>query len=541
MSRIDYRLPYPSQREPVTARNIVATSVPVAAAAGRDSLRRGGTAADAAIATAACMTVVEPTTNGLGGDAFALVHDGKDASGGFPVTGFNGSGRSPAGLDGKAFENERRMPRLGWKPVTVPGGVAMWVDLWRAHGRLPFADLMAPAIDYAENGYLVAPQTAALWGRAARGYADREDWASTFLFDGEPPKAGQLVRLPGHARALRAIAESEGEAFYRGEIAEAIEEAARAEGGFMRASDLANHESLRVDPIGIDYRGTTLHEIPPNGQGIAALVALGVLRHFEMEDLDPDGPDALHLEIEAVKLGFADAHRHVADPRFVDVPPTELLADDRLARLAARIDRSKAQTFDAGIPKPGGTILLCTADGEGRCVSLIQSNYTGFGSGVVIPGWGIAMQNRGACFHLADGHPNRIAPDKRPYHTIIPAMATPTDPAASPADGLMAFGVMGGFMQPQGHLQVLSRVRDHRQNPQAALDAPRFQWMSGVNVSLEPGFDPTVREILAQRGHRVKQAEQRSVSFGRGQAIHAIDDGWCAGSDLRADGQAVGF
>jgi gamma-glutamyltranspeptidase / glutathione hydrolase len=541
MSRIDYRLPYPSQREPVTARNIVATSVPVAATAGLDILRRGGTAADAAIAIAACMTVVEPTTNGLGGDAFALVHDGKDSSRGFPVTGFNGSGRSPAGLEVAAFENERRMPRSGWKPVTVPGGVAMWVDLWRAHGRLPFADLLAPAIHYAEDGYLVAPQTAGLWRRAARGYAEREDWKETFLFDGEPPSPGQLVRLPGHARTLRAIAESEGEAFYRGEIAKAIERAAVAEGGFMRASDLANHESLRVDPIGVDYRGTTLHEIPPNGQGLAALVALGVLRHFEMEDLDPDGPDALHLEIEAVKLGFADAHRHVADPRFVDVSPSELLADDRLARLAASIDRSKAQTFDAGIPKPGGTILLCTADGEGRCVSLIQSNYTGFGSGVVIPGWGIAMQNRGACFHLADGHPNRIAPDKRPYHTIIPAMATPTDPAASPADGLMAFGVMGGFMQPQGHLQVLSRVRDHRQNPQAALDAPRFQWMSGVNVSLEPGFDPTVREILAQRGHRVKQAEQRSVSFGRGQAIHAIDDGWCAGSDLRADGQAVGF
>ena len=536
MSRFDYSLPYPSQREPVTARNIVATSVPIAATAGLEMLRRGGTAADAAVATAACMTVVEPTTNGLGGDAFALVHDGRG-----PVQGFNGSGRSPAGLDVAAFANERRMPRLGWKPVTVPGGVAMWVDLWRAHGRLPFADLLAPAIDYAENGYLVAPQTAGLWTRAAKSYSARADWNDTFLFDGSPPAAGQLVRLPGHARTLRAIAESEGEAFYRGEIAEAIETAARAENGFMRASDLAAHETLRVEPIGIDYRGTTLHEIPPNGQGLAALVALGVLRHFEIGDLDPDCPDVLHLQIEAVKLGFADAHRHVADPRFVDVSPAELLAPARLKELADRIDPTKAQSFDAGIPKPGGTILLCTADAEGRCVSLIQSNYTGFGSGVVIPGWGVAMQNRGACFHLADGHPNQIGPDKRPYHTIIPAMATPTDPTAPAADGLMAFGVMGGFMQPQGHLQVLSRVRDFGQNPQAALDASRFQWMSGVNVSLEPGFDPTVYEVLAQRGHRVKRAENRSVSFGRGQAIHAIKDGWCAGSDLRADGQAVGF
>lgn len=535
MSAFTYDLPYPSQREPITASNVVATSVPVAANAGLEMLRRGGTAADAAIATAACMTVVEPTTNGLGGDAFALVWDGKK------VHGWNGSGRSPQRLDPATFAGERRMPRLGWKPVTVPGAVDLWAQLWKAHGRLTFAELFEPAINYAENGYLLAPQTANLWNRAAGSYRSREDWKSTFLFDGSAPQAGQLVRLPGHARTLRAIAESEGRAFYEGDIAKAIERASVAEDGFMRADDLSGHETLTVEPISVDYRGSTLHEIPPNGQGLAALVALGILRHFDIPDYDSDCPDVLHLQIEAVKLGFADAHAHVADPEHLRATPGELLDEKRLAELAQRIDPIKAQDFSAGIPKPGGTILLCAADGEGNCVSFIQSNYTGFGSGVVIPDWGIAMQNRGACFHLADNHPNQVGPSKRPYHTIIPALATPTDPNAAAATGLMAFGVMGGFMQPQGHVQVLSRVRDFRQNPQAALDAPRFQWSSGRTVMIEPGFSDTVYTELEGLGHRLKRSENRSVSFGRGQAIHALPDGWCAGSDLRADGQAVGF
>lgn len=550
MDDFDYRLPYSSSREPVVARNVVATSNPVAASAGLDMLRRGGNAVDAAIATAACMTVVEPTTNGLGGDAFALVWDGETTTtpiDRWKVRGYNGSGRSPAGLDRSDFDGMSRMPRIGWRPVTVPGGVDLWVRLSRQHGRLPFADLMEPAIHFAAEGYLVAPQTAALWNRAAKSYANREDWKDTFLFDGAPPKAGQLVRLPGHARTLRAIAASEGEDFYRGEIAAAIEAAARAEGGAMRANDLQGHATLDVDPISVDYRGTTLHEIPPNGQGLAALVALGVLRHFDLPALAPDDPRSLHLQIEAVKLGFADAHRHVADPRFVDRSPEELLDPRRLESLAERVDPAQAREFDAGTPKPGGTILLCTADADGRCVSLIQSNYTGFGSGVVIPGWGISMQNRGACFHLADGHPNQVGPGKRPYHTIIPALATPSgsslhDPASQVAPGgLMAFGVMGGFMQPQGHVQVLTRVRDHQQNPQAALDAPRFQWSSGRRIMLEPGWPTTVYDDLESFGHQTKRADSRSVTFGRGQAIHAIDHGWVAGSDQRADGQAVGW
>ena len=534
MDAFNWSLPYSSQREPITARSVVATSVPVAATAGLEMLRRGGTAADAAVATAACMTVVEPTTNGLGSDAFALLWDGAK------VHGFNGSGRSPMALDTAVFAGERRMPRLGWKPVTVPGAVALWVDLWKAHGRLSFAELLEPAIDYARNGYVLAPQTGQLWARAAGAYSKRSDWKDTFLFDGSAPRPGQLVKLPGHARTLEAIAASEGKAFYEGEIAKAIDRASRDEGGFMQAADLQQHQGLVVEPISVDYRGTTLHEIPPNGQGIAALIALGILRHFDLPALDPDCPDVLHLQIEAVKLGFADAHAHVADPDHVTNSPAELLDNARLEKLAARIDPNKAQDFSAGIPKPGGTILLCAADADGRCVSFIQSNYTGFGSGVVIPGWGIAMQNRGACFHLEPGHPNQVGPKKRPYHTIIPALATPTDPNAPKESALMAFGVMGGFMQPQGHVQVLSRVRDFEQNPQAALDAPRFQWSSGRNIMIEPGLEASVYEELTNRGHRVKKADSRSVTFGRGQAIHALADGWCGASDLRADGQAVG-
>jgi len=550
MASFDFDLPYPSSREPVVARSLVATSSPVATTAGLEMLRRGGNAIDAAIATAACMTVVEPTTNGLGGDAFALVWDGDDRTtpaDRWRVHGYNGSGRSPAALDAATFADRRRMPRNGWEPVTVPGGIALWVDLSRRHGRLPFSDLLEPAIHYADEGYLVPPQTAALWSRAAKTYAGREDWRSTFLFEGEPPRAGQRVRLPGHARTLRSIAESDGESFYRGEIAAAIDSAARREGGAMRSDDLRRHRTLPVDPISIDYRGTELHEIPPNGQGIAALIALGVLRRFDLPSMAPDDPRSLHLQIEAVKLGFADAHRHVADPEFVDRPSTELLDPRRLDGLADLLDPDRAGEFDAGVPKPGGTILLCTSDAEGRCVSLIQSNYTGFGSGVVIPGWGISMQNRGACFHLDPNHPNAVGPGKRPYHTIIPAISTPASPDAhdsrrqSGPGGLMAFGVMGGFMQPQGHVQILTRMRDHRQNPQAALDAPRFQWSSGRTVMIEPGFDSGTYQALEEMGHRLKLAGTRSVSFGRGQVVAAIDDGWCGGSDARADGQVAGI
>ena len=535
MTPFSYDLPYPSQREPVTAQRVVATSVPIAAVAGLEMLRRGGTAADAAIATAACMTVVEPTSNGLGSDAFALLWDGHK------VHGYNGSGRSPRRLDPGAYRQHSTMPHHGWSTVTVPGAVDLWARLWKDHGRLPFAELFEPAIDYARNGFLVSPQTARSWQRAKDVFKDRSDWKDAFLFHGEAPKPGQRVVLPGHARALEAIAESTGRAFYEGEIATAIEQSSSQEQGCMKRDDLAEHHTEAVQPISLDYRGRTLHEIPPNGQGIAALVGLGILKHFDLPRQSPDSSDTLHLQIEAMKLGFADAYSHVSDPDVLTTSCEELLDPSRLKELAQKIRTDKAQDFNAGVPRPGGTILLCAADNEGGCVSFIQSNYMGFGSGVVIPEWGISMQNRGACFHLDPAHPNCVAPSKRPYHTIIPGMTTPTDPNEPMQNGLMAFGVMGGMMQPQGHLQVLSRIQDSQQNPQAALDAPRFRWDRDLDVSVEPGVTSSVCSELVSRGHKLKQRSQASAEFGRGQIIHALEDGWCGASDLRADGMAVGF
>ena len=527
-------MPYPSARPLVFGREMVATSQPLAAQAGLETLRAGGNAVDAAIAAAATLTVTEPTTNGLGGDAFAIVWDGRR------LHGVNGSGRSGAALDRASFSVASAVPTTGWGPVTVPGAIALWADMAARLGKLPLTTTLAPAIRYAREGYMLAPLTAQLWQRAAAAYAKRSDveaWRATFLFGGEPPAAGSLVRLPDHARTLEAIAASGGRDFYEGSLAKAIDAASLDGGGHIRLADLAAHTTEMSGTIFVDYRGYRLHEIPPNGQGLAALIALGILARRDLAQLSPDCPDALHLGIEAIKLGFADAHAHVADPAHMRTTVESLLAPERLDSLAARIDLARAQDFSAGIPKPGGTVYLCAADSQGMMVSMIQSNYMGFGSGVVIPGTGIAMQNRGACFNRVEGHPNCVGPSKRPYHTIIPGFVTRL--AARGEEPVMAFGVMGGFMQPQGHVQVLTRMVDAHQNPQAALDAPRWQWMEGLNVQLEPGFDEATIAELRKRGHRIAVADTRSVAFGRGQAIVKMADGWMGGSDLRGDGLAA--
>ncbi|MSR45019.1 MAG: gamma-glutamyltransferase family protein [Phycisphaerales bacterium] len=524
-------LPYPSQRQLVFGSEMVATSQPLAAQAGLEMLRRGGSAVDAAIATAAVLTVTEPTTNGIGGDAFALVWDGSS------LHGANGSGRSPAALTAEHFAGRATMPTEGWLPITVPGQVALWADLSKKFGRLLFADLLAPAIDYARDGYQVAPLTAALWHRAAVTYTKRDntqEWQETFLQDGAAPMAGARVRLPHHARTLEMIAQSDGRAMYEGELAQAIDAASRAHGGHLRAQDLASHRSDFTPPISQRYRGFRVHEIAPNGQGIAALIALAILERFDIGALSADCPDALHLSIESIKLGFADAHAHIADPAHMRITTDELLSSDRIDALVHRIDRTRAQDFSRDIPKPGGTVYLCAADSRGMMVSFIQSNYMGFGSGVVIPRTGIAMQNRGACFTLQGGHPNCVAGGKRPFHTIIPGFVTRITDVGDEA--AMAFGVMGGFMQPQGHTQIITRMIDHGQNPQAALDAPRWQWMREMQVQLEPGFDPATIAELQSRGHQITLASERSVTFGRGQAIVRMRHGWMGASDLRADG-----
>lgn len=530
-------LPYESRRAPVYARNMVCTSQPLAVQAGLQMLRKGGNAIDAAVAAAATLTVVEPTSNGIGGDNFALIWSGGK------LHGLNASGRSPAGLRRSDYDAHDEVPRYGWWGVTTPGAVSGWVAAIERFGKLPVDTVLAPAIEYAASGFMVSPEVAKYWGFAERRYRDDavfDAWRSTFLLRGRTPKTGEVMKLPDHARTLQAIARSNGEAFYRGELATEMERAAIEAGAPLRRGDLEAHRAEWVDPISMEYAGVRLHEIPPNGQGIAALSALGMLKSIDRSASSPDDPDLLHLQIEAMKLAFADAHRYVADPATMDATPDQLLHADYLSERAASIDRSRAQDFDHGTPKPGGTVLLCSADEEGNMVSFIQSNYTGFGSGVVVPGTGIALQNRGACFTLERGHPNEIAPSKLPYHTIIPAFVTRDMPTGEVVP-VMAYGVMGGFMQPQGHMQVLTRIEEFEQNPQAALDAPRWQVHTGKRVTIEPGHAPAVYDRLRALGHELELKDSVSASFGRGQVIYLVGAGYAGASDQRADGHAGGF
>jgi gamma-glutamyltranspeptidase/glutathione hydrolase len=513
---------------PVIAPNVVATGHPLAAQAGLRVLAEGGTAADAAICTAATLTVVEPVTNGLGSDAFGLVWDGS-------LHGLNASGRSPAGQPRSAFDGMKEMPRLGWQAVTVPGAVSGWAALHAAHGRLPFARLLEPAIRYATDGFPVSPMTAGSWQRSVKRYAQFPDWMATFAPHGKGPEVGDVVTLPDHAKTLRAIAESKGESFYRGDVAQAIERSAVAGGGALRAADLAAHRAQWVEPWQVDYRGITLHEIPPNGQGLAALIALGILRHFDLAALPRDGTDSLHLQIEAMKAAFADVRAYVCDPDTCTLRQDDVLAAAGLQARAKAIAMDRAAQWSPRPLPKSSTVYLCAADAEGHLVSWIQSNYEGFGSGIVAGGTGISLQNRGAGFVLDRGHPNEYAPGKRPYHTIIPGFLTK---AGTP---LAAFGVMGGPMQPQGHIQVVIRIVDQGLNPQAALDAPRWQVMDDGTVTLEPGFPEATVAGLASRGHAVRVVGDDSVFFGGAQMAYRLGAAYVGASDPRRDGQAVGF
>ncbi|MGI8588940.1 MAG: gamma-glutamyltransferase family protein [Chloroflexia bacterium] len=517
-------------------RGVVATSQPLAAQAGLSMLARGGNACDAALATAISLTVLEPTSNGIGSDAFALLWDGK------ALYGLNGSGRAPAGTSIEALRTAGydKIPALGWLPVTVPGAPAAWRDLHGRFGRLPFAALFEPAIYYAEHGYPVSPQTAASWGRAAQTYASAAKgpefagWAQTFAPGGHAPQAGALWASPGHALTLRRIAESGGTDFYEGETARAIASFAAQTGGLITEADLAAHTNSWVTPISVPYRGYEVWEIPPNGQGITALIALNILSNFELREIPRESVESYHLQIEALKLAYADALAYVADPEHVPVPVEELLSVG-YARERAALIGNDALMPEAGRPQQGGTVYLCAADGDGMMVSFIQSNYMGFGSGIVVPGTGIALQNRGHDFRLDPAHPNSLAPGKRPYHTIIPGFLTRDGKAAGP------FGVMGGYMQPQGHLQMAINMLDYGMNPQTSLDAPRWQWTSGRQLMLEDNVPRAVIEGLSLRGHDVT-VEEPGAAFGRGQIIRRLPDGvMAAGSDKRADGGAVGY
>jgi gamma-glutamyltranspeptidase / glutathione hydrolase len=529
-------LPYASRRSPTVAhRGVVATSQPLAAAAGLDLIKAGGNAVDAIVATAAMLTVVEPTSNGIGSDAFALVWDGSQ------LHGLNGSGRAPASLTADVVRaaGHRDMPRRGWLPVTVPGAPAAWRDLHQRFGRLSFERVLAPAIETAQNGYALTPTVARGWQGSARAYASLTSaefapWHQTFTWNGSAPAAGDVVRLPDHARTLRRIAETGAEDFYRGESAERFAEFAKRTGGHVTSRDLAEHTSTWVEPIGTNYRGYDVWEIPPNGQGLTALIALNILEGFDLGRLPRESSKAYHLQLEAMKLAYADAHQYIADPEQVDVPTRGLLSKDYGAQRRGLIDEW-ARPRQPGDPVRGGTVYLCAADGDGMMVSYIQSNYEGFGSGVVIPGTGIAVQNRGAGFRLDPAHPNVVAPRKRPYHTIIPAFLTRDGAAVGP------FGVMGGHMQPQGHLQVVVNTVDWGLNPQSALDAPRWQVTSGLGVLLEYGVPHHIVSDLIRRGHQVT-VEPDGGAFGKGQAIWRLPSGsLVAGTEPRCDGCALGW
>ena len=526
-----WNLPYASSRQPVFARNAVATSQPLATQAGIAMLLRGANAVDAALATAITLTVTEPCSNGLGSDLFAIVADRGE------LAGLNASGRAPAAVTPARYAGQREMPRRGWEPVTIPGAVSGWAALSQRFGALPFADLFAPAIGYARDGFPVSPVVAAKWAAAADVLPGDLGFAEHFLPRGRAPRAGEMFACPAMAASLERIAATQGNAFYRGELAEAMVRHAREHGALHALDDFAAHTVDWVTPLAQDYGGATVHEIPPNGQGIAAQMALGILASFDLAALDPDSAASQHLQIEAMKLAFADVYRYVSDPRTMEVPAAALLDPAYLAARAKAIDPRRAQDFGPGEPPRGGTVYLCAADANGMMVSLIQSNYMGFGSGVVVPGTGISLQNRGACFSLVPGHPNEVGGGKRPFHTIIPGFLTR---GAAP---LAAFGVMGGPIQPPGHVQTLVRLLTYGMNPQAALDAPRWKLEGGRAIDLEPTASADLRRGLAALGHRIGAAPDPYMDFGAGQFIvrNEREGGYIAASDPRRDGQAAGY
>lgn len=521
---------YPSRRNVVFARKgMVATSHPLAAQAGLEILKKGGNAIDAAIATAACLTVVEPTSNGIGGDVFALIWTNDK------LYGLNASGPSPKKISIEAVKKAgyKEMPKYGWFPVTVPGLPAGWAALSERFGKLPLTEVLKPAIDYAENGHPISPNVAFLWNRTYKIYKENLEqklfkyWFETFTVEGRPPKAGEMWKSSDLAKTLKLIAETNAESFYRGELAERIDSFSKKYGGFLRKEDLENYKPEWVEPIKINYRGYDVWEIPPNGQGLVALIALNILKGFEFKAKDTI--DTYHKQIEAIKLAFADGLKYITDPYYMKVTIEELLSEE-YAKERRKLIGKEALMPIAGKPYKGGTVYLATADEQGNMVSFIQSNYTGFGSGLVVPETGISLNNRGNNFVLDTSHDNCLAPQKKPYHTIIPGFLTKDNKPIGP------FGVMGGFMQPQGHVQVIMNIIDFNLNPQDALDAPRWQWIKNKTVYVEPHFPNNIAQALERMGHDLK-LQVNTITFGRGQIIIRNNDGiLIGGTEPRTDG-----
>ena len=532
---------------------MVATTQPLAVAAGLEILAQGGNAADAAVATAAALNVTEPTSTGIGGDAFAPYYQAENGQ----VTALNGSGRAPAALTidqikkAGLFVDSQSSIADPYHPytITVPGACSAWCAMVERHGRLQLSEVLAPAIRLAEEGFPVAPNTAYFWGRGAERQLGKALNGGELTLEGRAPQAGEIFRNPGLARTFRKVAEGGKDAFYQDEIAEAIVDVITQAGGCMSLDDLANHQASWDEPISTTYRGYRVWECPPNGQGLTALLGLNILEGFDIGALEPLSAERLHLQIEALRLAFADARWYVSDPKFNNLPISELLSKSYAAERRRLIDLSKA-TIDQqhGTPAASSdTVYLTVVDGYGNACSFINSNYMGFGTGIVPKGWGFTLQNRGHNFSLDPDHPNALAPGKRPYHTIIPGMITKDVHGASADNNQLfaSFGVMGGFMQPQVHLQVASALIDDVVDPQGALDRPRFIIQGGTTggaIGLESGIPQNVIAHLEEMGHTVDLVSNygRAV-FGRGQVILRDSESgvlW-GGSDPRADGCAM--
>lgn len=523
---------YPSQRYPIYAnRGMVATSSPQAAAAGLEILQAGGNAVDAAIAAAAVLTVTEPTANGIGGDAFALVWM-KDK-----LYGLNANGPAPQNISiDKVLENkqdeEGKMPTYGWTPVTVPGQPKGWAALSQRFGKLPLSQVLAPAVRYAREGYPCSPNLAKMWKRAYDKFKENlsgevfDEWFRTFTPEGRPYRAGEIIRLPNHADTLEKIGATNADAFYKGELADKIAQSSRKYGGYLSKEDLENYDVEWVEPISINYKGYDIWEIPPSGQGIVTLMALNILKEFDFKERDC--ADTHHKQWEAIKIAFADALHYVTDPKDMQVDYHRFL-NPSYGKERAKDITDTACDPEVKEPPQSGTVYLCTADSEGNMVSFIQSNYMGFGSGIVVEGTGIGLQNRGRDFSLDKNHVNCLMPGKKTYHTIIPGFITKDGQAVGP------FGVMGGYMQPQGHLQVAMNLIDFHLDPQQALDAPRWQWMRDNSFTVETRFDMEIARQLTARGHKVA-VELNTASFGRGQIIVRLENGTLVGgTESRTD------
>jgi gamma-glutamyltranspeptidase/glutathione hydrolase len=517
---------------------MVASSQPLASEVGLEVLKRGGNAVDAAIAMAAMLNVTEPMMTGMGGDAFMLVYWSRTKE----LKGLNASGRAPRALslDYFAKRNAKQMPEFGMESITVPGAFDGWVTLLEKYGTMKLADLLEPAIECAENGFPVMEKTAEDWNAEVAKLKKSPAAAANYLVDGRAPRPGEIFRQPNLARTLRTLGRGGRDAFYKGEIARAIADYCEKNGGFISLADLAAQKSDWVDPISTNYRGYTVYEIPPNGQGLTALLTLNILEGFDLAALSKQPVRYYHTLIEATKLAFADRNRYIADPAFSKAPVVELLSKNYAAKRRALINPNKAlDSPPAGLLNTGSdTTYFTIIDKDGNAVSFINSLFDSFGSGIVAGDTGIVLQNRGSAFSLDQAHPNHLEPGKRPFHTIIPAMVFKDNKL------FMSFGVMGGGIQPQGHVQVLVNIIDLGMGLQQAVDAPRFRYMSGRDVLLEDEIPATVIRRLMALGHR--RASPPGVlrsSMGGGQVImiDPVNGTLMGASDPRKDGMALGY